>query len=447
MTKILLVDDEISFLNVYKKILKNNGYEVVTANNGLEALDIFKKQSFNLIISDMVMPKMDGLQLLKEVNKQGTVPVIILTGKGSIELAVKAMKEGAYTFLSKPVNIDEFLIEIEKCLNYQSLRDENQYLKEQILEGQNKFLGESKSIKDIKERINIVAKTDSTVLIRGESGTGKELVAELIHKNSLRKGKPFIKVNCAALSENILESELFGHEKGAFTGALYERKGRFELANKGTIFLDEIGDISLDTQTKLLRVIQEKEFERVGSSKTIKTDFRLIVATNRNLEEEVEKGNFREDLYYRINVIPICVPPLRERKEDIILLFNYFIEKFSKEMRKDISNISQKARKLLMSYKWPGNVRELRNICERLVVFTQGDTIDESYLPMEFFYKDEFFNNKKILDLKEARDNFEKKFIQESLIRNKGNVSKTAEEIGIARKNLYEKINKYGLEK
>ncbi|MBW4829092.1 MAG: sigma-54 dependent transcriptional regulator [Clostridiaceae bacterium] len=447
MTKILLVDDEISFLNIYKKILKKNGYEVVTANNGLEALDIFKKQSFNLIISDMVMPKMDGLQLLKEVNKQGTVPMIILTGKGSIELAVKAIKEGAYTFLSKPVNIDEFLIEIEKCLNHQNLRDENQYLKEQILEGQNEFLGETESIKDIKERINIVAKTDSTVLIRGESGTGKELVAELIHKNSLRKGKPFIKVNCAALSENVLESELFGHEKGAFTGALYERKGRFELANKGTIFLDEIGDISLDMQTKLLRVIQEKEFERVGSSKTIKTDFRLIAATNRNLEKEIEKGNFREDLYYRINVIPICVPPLRERKGDITLLFNYFIGKFSKEMRKDISNISQKAKELLISYNWPGNVRELRNICERLVVFTQGDTIDESYLPMEFFHKDKFLNNKKTLDFKKARDNFEKDFIQKALIRNKGNVSKTAEEIGIARKNLYEKINKYDVKK
>ncbi|MBU5294586.1 sigma-54 dependent transcriptional regulator [Anaerosalibacter bizertensis] len=447
MTKILLVDDEISFLNIYKKILKKNGYEVVTANNGLEALDIFKKQSFNLIISDMVMPKMDGLQLLKEVNKQSNIPMIILTGKGSIELAVKAIKEGAYTFLSKPVNIDEFLIEIEKCLNHQRLRDENQYLKEQILEGQNKFLGEAESINDIKKRINIVAKTDSTVLIRGESGTGKELVAELIHKNSLRKGKPFIKVNCAALSENILESELFGHEKGAFTGALYERKGRFELANKGTIFLDEIGDISLDMQTKLLRVIQEKEFERVGSSKTIKTDFRLIAATNRNLEREIEKGNFREDLYYRINVIPICVPPLRERKEDIILLFNYFVGKFSKEMRKDISNISEKTKELLISYNWPGNVRELKNICERLVVFTQGDTIDESYLPMEFFNKDESFSNEKTLDLKEARDNFEKKFIQEALIRNKGNISKTAEEIGIARKNLYEKINKYDLEK
>lgn len=411
MTKILLVDDEISFLNIYKKILKKNGYEVVTANNGLEALDIFKKQSFNLIISDMVMPKMDGLQLLKEVNKQSNIPMIILTGKGSIELAVKAIKEGAYTFLSKPVNIDEFLIEIEKCLNHQRLRDENQYLKEQILEGQNKFLGEAESINDIKKRINIVAKTDSTVLIRGESGTGKELVAELIHKNSLRKGKPFIKVNCAALSENILESELFGHEKGVFTGALYERKGRFELANKGTIFLDEIGDISLDMQTKLLRVIQEKEFERVGSSKTIKTDFRLIAATNRNLEREIEKGNFREDLYYRINVIPICVPPLRERKEDIILLFNYFVGKFSKEMRKDIFNISEKTKELLISYNWPGNVRELKNICERLVVFTQGDTIDESYLPMEFFNKDESFSNEKTLDLKEARDNFEKKFI------------------------------------
>lgn len=447
MNKILLIDDEISFLNIYKKILEKNGYEVITAKNGFEGLNTFKKESFSLVVSDMVMPKMNGLEFLKEIKKISNVPVIILTGKGSIESAVEAMKEGAYTYLSKPINIDELLIDVKNCLNYENIIAENKYLKEQILEGQDKFLGNCEEIKDIKKRINVVAPTDSTVLITGESGTGKELVAELIHKNSLRKEKPYIKVNCAALSENILESELFGHVKGAFTGALYERKGRFELANKGTIFLDEIGDISLNTQTKLLRVIQEKEFQRVGSNKTIKTDFRLIAATNKDLEIEVRKGNFREDLYYRINVIPINVPPLRERKEDILIVFSYFIEKFSKEMRKEVSNISETAKEILISYNWPGNVRELKNIAERLVVFAQGKTINEKYLPEEFFYdkQEEFHNEER--NLKIARENFESNFIKKALVRNEGNVSRTAKEIGIARKNLYEKINKYDLNK
>lgn len=446
MYKILLVDDDSSFLKVHKKILIRNGYEVVTASNGLEALEVLEKDSFSLIISDVVMPKMDGITFLKEVKNRYSFPVILLTGKGTIESAVNAMKIGAYTYLSKPVNIDELLIEIEKCLKYESLQAENQYLKEKIL-GQDEFLGKSSGIESIKEKIQLIASTDSTVLITGESGTGKELVAELIYKNSLRKDKPFIKVNCAALSETVLESELFGHEKGAFTGAIYERKGRFEAANNGTIFLDEIGDMSLNMQTKLLRVIQEKEFERVGSNKTIKSNFRLISATNKDLKKEVEKGNFREDLYYRLNVITIQVPPLRDRKGDILLLFDYFVKKFSKEMKKTINGASDNVKELLINYKWPGNVRELKNIAERLVVFTQGDIIDERYLPKEFFHEFSYEKDSIQFTLKEAKEEFEKKFIEKALNRNKGNISKTAEEIGLSRKNLYKKIEKYNIKK
>lgn len=448
MYKILLVDDDQSFLRVHKKILVKNGYDVVAATNGLEALETLEKDSFSLIISDIVMPKMDGIALLKEVkSRYRSFPVILLTGKGTIESAVNAMKIGAYTYLSKPVNIDELLIEIEKCLKYESLQAENQYLKEKILKGQDEFLGSSSVIESIKEKIQLIAPTDSTVLITGESGTGKELVAELIYKNSLRKDKPFIKVNCAALSETVLESELFGHEKGAFTGAIYERKGRFEAANNGTIFLDEIGDMSLNMQTKLLRVIQEKEFERVGSNKTIKSNFRLISATNKDLKKEVEKGNFREDLYYRLNVISIQVPPLRDRQEDILLIFDYFVKKFSKEMKKNIRGASENVKELLIKYKWPGNVRELKNIAERLVVFTQEEIIDEKYLPKEFFHEPSYENNIRQLTLKEAKEEFEKNFIKNVLKRNKGNITKTADEIGLSRKNLYKKIEKYNIRK
>ncbi|HEY8363448.1 MAG TPA: sigma-54 dependent transcriptional regulator [Tissierellaceae bacterium] len=444
MFNILLVDDDPSFLSIHRKILERKNYNVMVANNGAEAIKILENENVSLVIADMVMPEMSGLDLLQYIKKHWNwLPVIILTGKGSIETAVQSMKEGAYTYLTKPVNIDEFLIEVNKCKEYLELMDENIYLKERLTQEKNPFLGNSKVVETIKKQIEIVAPTNSTVLITGESGTGKELIAELIHRNSLRKNKPLVKVNCAALSETLLESELFGHEKGAFTGAHATRKGRFEIAHQGTIFLDEIGEISLNMQVKLLRVLQEKEFERVGSNKTIYSDFRLIAATNKDLQKEVKLGNFREDLYYRISVIPIHIPPLRERKEDVVVIFNYFIEKYSIEMNKNIEPIDSKTENLLKSYHWPGNVRELKNIAERAVVFARNNKIDFDFLRNQLILNSDNSHDEK--SLKEAKANFEKNFILEALIENQWNISKTADEIGIARKNLYEKIKKYNL--
>jgi DNA-binding NtrC family response regulator len=444
MFNILLVDDDLGFINIHKKILERKDYNVITASSGAEAIEVLKKENISLVITDMVMPKMGGLDLLRNIKKDWKeIPVIVLTGKGSIESAVASMKEGAYTYLTKPVNIDEFLIEVNKCKTYQELKDENIYLKERLVKDKGEFLGESSIINKIRDEIMTVAPTNSTVLITGESGTGKELIAELVYRNSLRKNKSLVKVNCAALSESILESELFGHEKGAFTGAIERRKGRFEIAHQGTLFLDEIGDMSLNMQTKLLRVLQQKEFERVGCTKTIYSDFRLIAATNKDLKKEVKLGNFREDLYYRINVIPIHITPLRERKEDIRILFDYFIEKFSMEMNRNIQSTSKELERILTSYNWPGNVRELKNIAERAVVFANEGRIDPNFVKNQLILNcDSSFDEK---SLKEAREKFEKNFIIEALIENQWNVSKTAEEIGIARKNLYEKMKRYGL--
>lgn len=444
MFNILLVDDDPSFLSIHRRILERKDYNVMVANNATEAIKILDNENISLVITDMVMPEMSGLDLLQYIKKHWSrLPVIILTGKGSIETAVYSMKEGAYTYLTKPVNIDEFLIEVNKCKEYLELMDENIYLKERLTQEKNQFLGNSKVVETIKKEVEVAAPTNSTILITGESGTGKELIAELIHRNSLRKNKPLIKVNCAALSETLLESELFGHEKGAFTGAQATRKGRFEIAHQGTIFLDEIGEISLNMQTKLLRVLQEKEFERVGSNKTIYSDFRLIAATNKDLQKEVKLGNFREDLYYRISVIPIHIPPLRERKEDIVAIFNYFIKKYSIEMNRNIEPIDSKIENILKSYHWPGNVRELKNIAERAVVFAKNNKIDFDFLRNQLILNSDNSHDEK--SLKDAKDNFEKNFILEALIENQWNISKTADEIGIARKNLYEKIKKYNL--
>ncbi|SDJ86441.1 sigma-54-dependent transcriptional regulator [Natronincola ferrireducens] len=445
MFNILLVDDDLGFIHIHKKILERKNYRVITANSGVEAIEILKRENISLVITDIVMPQMGGLELLRNIKKYWSdLPVIVLTGKSSIESAVQSMREGAYTYLTKPVNVDEFLIEINKCRTYQELKAENIYLKERLIQEKGEFLGKSSVVNGIRDKVMIAAPTNSTILITGESGTGKELIAELFHRKSLRKNKPLIKVNCAALSETILESELFGHEKGAFTGASERRIGRFEIAHEGTLFLDEIGDMSLNMQTKLLRVLQEKEFQRVGSSKTIYSDFRLIAATNKDLIKEVKEGNFREDLYYRINVIPVHITPLRERKEDIGVLFNHFIEKISIEMNRNIKPIDHELERILKTYNWPGNVRELKNIAERGVVFAREDKIDANFIKNQLiFNNDSSFDEK---SLKEARENFEKNFIIEALIENQWNISKTAEEIGIARKNLYEKIKKYDLQ-
>jgi DNA-binding NtrC family response regulator len=448
MVKIMLVDDDKSFLRVYSKILSREGYDVLTCENGDHAVETFKKNHVDIVISDVIMPKMNGIELLKEIKKnESDIQIIMLSGKGNIKDAVEAMKLGAYNYLLKPVDIEELLINIKKALNLKNIGEENYIYRNEKSElfKENRIIGKSDHINEIKSRINAIADVDSTVLIMGETGTGKEIVAQEIHYNSKRRDKPLIKVNCAALAKTVLESELFGHERGAFTGAFNLKKGKFELAHGGTIFLDEIGELPIDVQVKLLRVLQEKEFERVGGIKTIKADFRLITATNKDLKKEVEEGRFREDLFYRLNVIPIYLKPLRERKEDILPLAEYFLKKYSKELNRNVKGFDEQALKIINHYDWPGNVRELKNIIERCVVFCKRDKITPEEIPQEIKSKTSMSESSK--PLKKALDEFEKQYIISSLNENNWNIKQTSEKIGIARKNLYEKIRKYRIKK
>ena len=445
--KILLVDDDKRFLKIYSQILREEGYWVITEDSGQKALDTLKNKEgeIDLIISDMVMPNMNGVELIEKIKDvYPTIKIIIMTGQGSIENAVEAMQKGAYTYLLKPVNIEELLLGVKKAFDFIKIYQENTYLKSELALKEDSLIGISKQINDIKKIISIISTTNSSVFITGESGTGKEIVAKLIHQNSLRKDKLMIKVNCGALAEGVLESELFGHEKGAFTGATYRKKGKFEIANEGTLFLDEIGDMPLNTQLKLLRVIQEKEFERVGGIESISTDFRLICATNKDLSTGIAKESFREDLYYRINVIPIYIPPLRERRDDIPLLISYFAKKFAGEMGKEEVRLTHETKKQLINYSWPGNIRELKNIIERLTVFYQGTPISPEALPISVSKEDINIVSQPIT-IKEAKEEFEMNFILSALKKNQWNVTKTSQEIGIARKNLQIKINKYNL--
>jgi DNA-binding NtrC family response regulator len=446
--KILMIDDDESFLKIYSRILSSKGYEVITATNGEHAFNFLKNEVYALVISDIVMPGISGIDVLNRIKNEYTdTQVIMLTGEASISGAVEAMAFGAYTYLVKPVNIEEFLLNVERSVNFFNLNAENRKLKKRIasMEKKVKLLGDSPEIIEIKKSINIVAATNATVLITGESGTGKEIVANLLHQNSSCSNGTLVNVNCAALSESILESELFGHEKGAFTGAITTKVGRFEMANEGTLFLDEIGEISPKLQSKLLRVLQEKEFERVGGTKSIKANFRLIAATNKNLLKEVAKGNFREDLFYRINVVPIHMPPLKDRTGDIPILLNHFLQQFCSEMRKPFMGFSEQALKALTDYRWPGNVRELRNLVERLVVFSSSTTINSYDLPQEVRDEriDQVENTR--ITLIEAKKAFERKYILNALKENNWNISATAKEINIARKNLQLKIKQLDL--
>lgn len=450
LNKILMIDDDESFLKIHSRILQSKGYDVNTAINGEYALTMLKNEPYAVVICDIVMPGIGGIDVLNKIkNEYIDIQVIMLTGEASIPGAVEAMTFGAYTYLVKPLNIEEFLLNVERAVNFYNLNTENRILKNRIesMEKRVQLLGNSAEIEEIKRNINIVASANSTILITGESGTGKEIVANLLHQNSSCSNGALVKVNCAALSESILESELFGHERGAFTGAISTKIGRFEIANGGTLFLDEIGEISLKLQSKLLRVLQEKEFERVGSTKIIKANFRLIAATNKNLAEGVAKGTFREDLFYRINVVPIHMPPLKDRLEDIPILLNHFLQYFCSEMRKPFMVFSDEALKILLEYSWPGNVRELRNLVERLVVFSSSTIIHTHALPKEV--KNEEITN--IEDDKvpflEAKKIFEKNYITQALKRNDWNISATAKQINIARKNLQLKIKQLDLSK
>ena len=378
MNTILVVDDEPNYLIVLSELLKDEGFEVLTARSGDDGLKIVEETDLDLVITDMRMPKMDGLELLKAIkNYNKDLPVIMITAFGEVEKAVVAMQAGAYNYLTKPFNNEELLVNINKAIEHYSLLRENLRLRGEarVRYGFASIVGKNARMQEIYHLIEKVAPTSASVLITGESGTGKELVARAIHINSPREKDPFISVNCAALPETLLESELFGHERGAFTGATTMRKGRFELADTGTLFLDEIGDIPLPLQAKLLRVLQERSFERVGGVKPIKVDVRIITATNRDLKEEVDTGNFREDLYYRLNVLHIHLPPLRERADDIPMLADYFINKFSKLLDKPDLKISGDALRYLTGYSWEGNVRELENTIERAAILCSGDII------------------------------------------------------------------------
>ena len=376
MPRILIIDDEAPIRRVLRDILENESYQVDDAATGMEALQIIKDQDFDAVFCDIKMPEMDGIEVLEAIRKESDVPVIMLSGHGTIETAVEAIKKGAFDFIPKPPDLNRLLITLRNALDKKNLATENKVLKKAV-KIQHQMIGESELMLQVKDMIEKVAPTNARVLITGENGTGKELVARQLHDLSARSSGPFIEVNCAAIPSELIESQLFGHEKGAFTSAIKQRKGDFELADGGTLFLDEIGDMSLSAQAKVLRALQENKITRVGSEKEIPVDVRILAATNKNLKVEIEKGNFREDLYHRLSVIVIQVPPLRERKDDIPLLVGNFLESIAQDMGKSAPNFEPEALEALKQYQWTGNIRELRNIVERLVILCGSEITKE----------------------------------------------------------------------
>lgn len=444
------MDDDPLIVKSLYELLRLENYDLGTATSGMEALIKLQQSDFNLVITDINMPEVDGFQLLKEVKaKYPEVSIILITGYGTIEKAVEAIKMGAFHYISKPLIDDEIKIIIERALQQQHLKEENENLKQQLSSKNklNNIIGSDYKMQKIFEIIRTVADTKATVLITGESGTGKTIIARAIHHNSARANREFIEVNCGALPETLLESELFGHVKGAFTGAIKDKFGKFQLADKGTIFLDEISAASPAFQVKLLRVIQDREFERVGAHETIGVDVRIILATNIDLKKEVEKGDFREDLYYRINVVTIHLPPLRERKGDLQLLARHFLKIYGNENKKKIEEIHEDTYELLKRYSWPGNVRELENIIERAVVLTKNKVILPEDLPPSILeHKEEQSGEEEsIASLKKALELPEKKIIEKALKVNKWNRQKTASMLKVNRTTLFNKMRKYGL--
>jgi len=441
--KILVVDDDINLLEVLRMRLESANYDVVTAFRGEDAIDEVRRQPFDLSIIDLQLGSSDGISLMWDVHQiNPDLPVIILTAYGTIESAVEAIKRGAFSYLTKPFDPGELLLQIEKALESRRLFSEIKRLQGLIQEKHDfaNIVAKSEKMQGILGQVSIIAKTDSTVYIQGESGTGKELIARAIHLGSYRKDQPFVAINCAAIPETLLESELFGYEKGAFTGAVQGSKGLFTQANKGTLFLDEIGNMPLSLQKKSLRVLQERQFYPIGSSKPVEIDVRIIVATNQDLKTEVKEGRFREDLFYRIHVIPIKLPPLRERKEDIPSLVEDFLNEFNEKMKKNVKGLTPAALQKLMLYNWPGNVRELKNAVEFAIAMTQHDVITEDLILQ---VTDQ--THEKLQSLKEARAAFEKNYIAHLLEITAGNVSKASELAGKYRADFYNLIKKYAL--
>lgn len=447
--EILIVDDERNTREVLVRLLRMD-YELTLAEDGQIGLNILKRNNYDLVITDLRMPGADGMEVLKAVlSKEPSPPCIVITAYGSIENAVSAMKAGAFDFVTKPVNFDRLEILIKRALESKFLKEENRELRKRLDNrfGVENIIGKSAAMHNVLDIVRQVAPTRSTVLITGESGTGKELIAQSLHQLSGREGK-FLPVHCAALPSNLLESELFGHEKGSFTGALEQRKGRFELADGGTLFLDEIGEIDLQVQVKLLRALETRNFERVGGVETVHTDTRVITATNRDLRKMVEEGKFREDLFYRLDVVTVNIPPLRERHEDIPLFVKFFLDEFSKENGKNISSISEEALSALCAYNWPGNVRELKNCVERMVVLSRADTLGIENIPLNIrginlgSEKGRLNGGFSTLDL----DRNEKMLIQKALDECDGNRTKAALKLGISRRTLHRKLNEYNME-
>jgi two-component system, NtrC family, response regulator AtoC len=446
--KILVVDDDLGMRETLEAVLEADGYEVKAAASGNEAISILEAATFDLMLLDFKMPDCTGLELLARVKKIAPdLVIIMMTAYGTVKIAVEAVKQGAYDFITKPFELEEMRLTIKKALEMQKLTQENKELRLMLKE---KFIfkdmvGSSKQMQEVFEVIKKVVNYDVTILICGESGTGKELVAQAIHYNSTRRNKPFIKLNCAALPETLLESELFGYDKGAFTGAATVKPGRFELAEGGTLFLDEIGDTSLNMQSKLLRVLQEKEFERVGGRQTIKVNVRIVAATNKDIKLEVEEKRFREDLYYRLNVVPISLPPLRERKEDIPALVFHFMKELNLLFQKDFSSVSPEAMACLLRYHWPGNIRELRNVMEKAILLGEEKIILINHLPEEI---KGYGKNSPVEDKEKdlpSLDDLEKDHIYQVLCEARWNQTKTAELLGIHRNTLRKKIEKFNL--
>jgi two-component system nitrogen regulation response regulator NtrX len=446
---VLIIDDEDGIRESLTGIFEDEGYEALTAASAEEGLATLKEKNPDVIYLDVWLPEMDGIDALVKINEMGLdIPVVLISGHANIEVAVKATKLGAYDFLEKPLSLDKVLLVAQRALERKKLELENRTLRADL--GKKwKLIGESEKMRTLKQQIELAGQSNSRVLILGESGTGKELVARRLHEKSPRSSGPFIEVNCAAIPQELIESELFGHEKGSFTGAIERKTGKFELAHEGTLFLDEIGDMTLQTQAKVLRVLETQVFQRVGSGKSIKVDVRIIAATNKDLAEEVKNGGFREDLFFRLNVIPLTVPPLRERKDDIPLLMKYFINLFASESGIKPKDLDSDAISLFMSYNWPGNIRELRNAAERLMIMVPAPLITASGIsslsmldPGIAVKENDYFSHP---SLKEARDAFEKDYIYRKLKENDWNVSKTADSMSVERSNLHKKIKLYGI--
>jgi two-component system NtrC family response regulator len=445
--RILVVDDEASQRELVSGYLKKQGYQVLAAGGGEQALEIFRREPMELILTDQRMPDLSGLDLLKAVRSiNPEIQVIVMTAYGNVETAVEAMRDGAADYLTKPLNLDELRQKIQRIVERHRLYDENRALREELkarhrIEG---IIGDSGRMVEVISLVHRVAASEATVLIRGESGTGKELIAKAIHYASPRATRPLVRVNCAALPETLLESELFGHEKGSFTGAIASRKGRFELADTGTLFLDEIGDLPLHLQAKLLRVLQEREFERVGSSQPIKVNVRILSATHRDIESLMRAGQFREDLYYRLNVVTILVPPLRERRQDLPLLMDHFLKLFAAKNGKTLRGFSRAARDALLRYDYPGNVRELENLIERAVVLCRSDVIGRGDLPLTL--EEAEAPDGPQSHLTAAVEGLERRMIKEALKRSEGIQTRAADFLGITERALRYKLKKYGLQ-